>query len=782
MRLVYVALGWTIGLWLAAALSLPLWFWLGSAALSGGLLYYAWHQPRRVLYIALCAVWVGGWRYSLIPQSSDVARYNDQGGVQIEGVVTSEPDMRDDRVQLRVEAAYIYREGAWYATSGIVLVNAPRTTAATYGATILATGILITPPEFDTFSYRDYLARSGVYSVLQDALVEVTAQNDGFPLWQGLYTLKAHAQTAIAHHLPEPSAALLTGILLGNERGIPPDLNAAFQRVGAAHIIAISGFNMALISGVVMRLLQSTPLNKKWAAAGGIAFLVVYTLLVGASAGVVRAAIMSSLLIIAPLFERRTFVSASLALVLLLLTLHNPFALWDIGFQLSFLAVVGLALYAEPIGTRLEALLLAFFPRAWVSFGKVWLNEPLVASVAAQILTLPLLILYFQRLSLVALIVGVLILPVQAVLLYLGALATLIVAIVPPVAQVLYWLTLLPLNWTITIVREFARLPLADVAVTLDPRLLALWIGGLMSGAAIGAVRPAWFVRLSRALRRRAVFHTLIGSSAALGILLAIIVASRPDGKLHVYFLDVGHSNAVLLQTPQGAHILIDGGRLPSRLLSALGAILPFHDRTLEMLILTQPDLNDVSALATVLERYSVAVILTNGQPNNDPDFAALNTQMARSPQVTVTAGYQIQLSDEVWLEVLAPPTPPDLTTALNDAALVLRVRYGEVAFLLTGDVSAEAQTRLLAAVPDVTATVLQLPQHGTPNSLTAELLAAVQPSVLVAQIAQPNFRNDPDPQVLALLPPDRPLFRTDERGMLHFATDGDTLTLYTGR
>jgi competence protein ComEC len=266
-----------------------------------------------------------------------------------------------------------------------------------------------------------------------------------------------------------------------------------------------------------------------------------------------------------------------------------------------------------------------------------------------------------------------------------------------------------------------------------------------------------------------------------MAVLLGASFLSRPDGLLHVWLLDVGHSNAVLMQTPAGAHVLVDGGSFPSRLLTALGDRMPFYDREIETLVLTQPDANNYSALAAVVNRYDVGVVLMNGQPNLSPEFATLQAYFAPQDVIPVRAGYRLVVADGVTLEVLHPQTTPDINDSLDDQALVLRVLYGDVSFLLTGDISISGQQALLDAGQWPQSAAMQLPQHGAIRSLSDEFLSAAQPQVVLLQADASNRRGDPDPDTLAMLN-DVPIYRTDEHGKLHLWTDGVKLWAQTGR
>ncbi|MGJ3238449.1 MAG: ComEC/Rec2 family competence protein [Anaerolineae bacterium] len=777
MRIVYLAIGWVVGILLATTFSalVPL-FWLAMLGVFAFALSFFRHTRYSLLMAIAFAIALGGFRYTLVPQTSDLARYHAVGGATVEGVVIAEPDYRDDRLQIRLAVETIQFGAESYLTSGNLLVNAPPLTRVNYGDRLRVTGELSTPAVFDTFSYADYLARQGVFSLMDRASVQLVNNGEGHPFFRAIFSVKHHLMTLIESAMPDPEASLLKGILLGNERGIDPQLAEDFTRVGASHVIAISGFNMAIIAGLVMGLLEKPFRKRKWIATLiGITVVTIYTLLVGANAAVVRAAIMSSLLVIAPQLNRRTYVPASLAFVALLMSMHQPLVLWDISFQLSFFAVLGLALFTQPFERWFSHFIYAVVPRPFAQPTINFFNEPLVVSLAAMIMTLPLIVLYFGRLSLVSLIVNLLIVPVQALLLLCGGLAVIIALIAPSFAQILFWLDMLLLRWTIGVVRFFGDFVYADVAISLHPTFVWGLFAFVIGGAIVNATRPRWSDVLARWIRTQPLLPTMGLVSAGIVALMISMWFSRPDGQLHVWFLDAGHSNAVLIQTPSGDQILVDGGRFPSRLLTAIGDRVPFYDRTLELVIATHPDEFDLGALPAVLRRYDAGVILTNGQPNLGDAYAEIESAFGSAEVLSVTAGYEVLFDDGTRVEILHPTETPTLSDGLGDGMLVLRVSYGDVSFLLTSDANINAQRAVLDSGQWLGASVLQLPQHATARSLDEAFYQAVQPQVVVVQYDPTNRRGDPDADVLAVVV-DAVVFTTGETGPRHLWTDGRTL------
>lgn len=782
MRLILVTVAWVLGISLARQLTAAdAIYWLPLCAVTLAVAFVFRNHQHRWAAFALLSLCIGGWRQASLPRTSALAQHNDSHGA-VTGIVIAEPVVREDRVQLRLAAEEIFVNAKTVETSGLVLIESYTTRAPAYGDRIRATGALATPATWDSFSYADYLGRQGVFTIMQNAAIEVIGAGYGSPIHAALLRFKGAAHRQIERALPDPQAALLAGIVLGKEQGIAPQLEEDFRRVGASHIVAISGFNMVIISAIVMRVAGGLLGERKTTAAVlAIAFIFVYSVLVGATGGILRAALMSSLLVIGENLKRKTFVPASLAFATLLLSFLDPGVLLDVGFQLSFCAVLGLGLFADPLSSRFRRLLDSVLPNNVARWTHSALNEPLVVSLAAQISTLPLILLYFGRLSLAALPVNLLIVPVQSAILLLGLLAIVVSFIAPVVGTALFWAVLIFLSWSIAVVRAFAQLEFADLALHVDGRLIQLYYLLMLGGAMVAAARPPIWNRLLDLINRRRL-RTALGTAASLAlILLTAVFLSRPDGRLRVWFLDMGHSNAVLLQTPAGTQMLVDGGRFPSRLLTAIGDRLPFYDREIEILAITHPDEWDISAISAVLDRYTVGVALMNGQPNRTEAYQEIRRRLIEAgiPQLSARAGYTIDMGDGVVVDVLHPQETPRITDALGDHVMALRVSFGEVSFLLPSDVNRSGQQSMLEAGVWPLADVMQIPDHGSARSLDSQFLAAVQPQIAILQSDIANRRDDPHPDTMLefseLIESGR-VFRTDEIGAIQLSTDGRTV------
>ncbi len=592
MTLVYVVVAWSIGISLASSVKYfgAGWPWFIAAGAVSILLMRRETVGRRV-GLCLIALGAGAWRFESVQPhftDADLVTYNDRGSAEMVGVVIDDPEVRDNAIRLRVEMQSI-RQGRQpeKAVHGLALINAERSGSYAYGDKLNIRAEPLTPPTFDDFSYREYLARSGVYTFAIRSSIKVLAHGQGSPIRAALFDIRHRSHQLINRLLPSPQSALLTGILLGVDDDMAPEISDAFNQTGTTHIIAISGSNITIIAGILMAMLSRLT-DKRLAAALMIVGIGVYTIFVGASPSVVRAAIMGSLAIIAQRLGRPGDGLTMLGVSVWVMTALNPMTLFDLGLLLSSAATLGLILYTEPLSRLLSRIMARLFAANTAGRVTALLSDAMLMTVAAQITTLPIIFLAFGRLSVLSFVVNMLVVPVQPPIMSLGILSVVAGAIWFPAGQFVAWLVAIPLTWSLAIIRAAAQLPGASVPITVEPLYVAIYYI-LLFGVTFVLSQPledrqAIIARLRKAAAAPAV--GILGIAIA-GLLWAMALA-RPDGKLHVWYLAVGEGNAVLIQTPNGAHLLIDGGENPTRLRAALGDHLPFYKRDLDMLIITQ--------------------------------------------------------------------------------------------------------------------------------------------------------------------------------------------------
>ena len=799
--LVLVAVAWGIGLSLAHYLLAP--SGVGPAAL----LILAvlpltatvlWWRDRSMRLSGICslALLAGVLRYQVaLPNWTDqtfVAHYNDSGWLAVEGVVRDYPDVRDTWTNLRLSAELIEVNGQAYPVHGTILIRAPRFPEYGYGDRLLVSGLMETPPEFEGFSYEEYLARQGIYSFIGRPRVELMAEGQGSPIKTAVYAVKERARTTIARLVAEPEASLLQGIVLGVRASIPRDLYDLFNATGTSHILVISGANLTIIAALFSRVFGRL-LGKRrafWFTMGGIGL---YVLLVGAEPAVARAALMAGLYLTALYLGRQATAYVSLCASGLLLTAINSFELWDVGFQLSFAATLGLILFTPALDRFFERGLERVLPQERAKKLVRYLNDLLIVTLAAQILTLPLMLYHFGRVSLVAPLANLLILPAQPAIMIVGGLAT-VIGLIPflqPVAQLLFWIPWLGLAYTTAIVRWLATWPLASVQIgAARAGRLAVYYCLLLAAVwafSQGYDRRLWHWVAPRLSRR---FTTVIlGMLPVAAILIWLAALRLPDGRLHVAFLDVGEGDAILITTPRGQQILVDGGPSPTALISALGHEMPFWDRSLDLVVMTHADADHITGLVEVLRRYRVGGWLDNGRSEEHTIYAECQQELNKEnvPQNLVNAGARIDLGDGIFMTALNPVTPsnpaPNTQADANDQSVVMRLTWGQGSILLTGDIGGEAESSLLRSGQPLSANVLKVAHHGSDGSSSTAFLTAVKPSYAVISAGADNRFNHPATAVLdRLAQVGVTILRTDQVGTIELITDGERWWVKTER
>jgi competence protein ComEC len=768
MLLVYLAVAWTAGIAVASLFSAPIEIWLVWLAFAFGLLLIWWRDKfLRLIHVCLLFLLLGALRQIVaLPHFDEhhLAYYNERGVVAITGVVSDPPDVRDTTTHVRVQASRIRVDNQWrILNEGLVLVYVPRETQVQYGDQVQVYGALTTPPEYDDFSYKDYLARQGVHSLIRYARLDVNEHDQGNPFFAALYKFRDSALETIYKILPDPSASLLAGILLGIDSGIPRDVKDAFSATNTAHIIAISGFNISIIAGILLTITRRL-MRQLLATLIVILGLIAYTLFVGASASVVRAAVMGILSVLALQYGRQNDALNALAASAFAMTLWNPFTLFDMGFQLSFLATMGLILYVTPLSHAFEKFFARFVAGEHAKQIVGVLNDSFIVTLAAQITTTPLIVFAFHRMSLVGLLTNLIVLPVQPQVMIIGGIATIAAMIFMPLGQIIAWVAWAFLEFTIVVVQWTASLPFAAIPVgRFDVFILTLYYVVLF-----GVTLTDWRALLKRISLRPAL---AIGVALVVGMWMWSVALTAPDDKAHIEFIDAG-SAATLVRTPSGARILIDGGSNPSTVVSTLGERMPFWERTVDLIVLTNGDDDHVAGLVPVLERYDVKQII-QATPPTKPTAAYLKWRdliaQKHIPTLTAQPGLIVQLDRDVILEIAYTNDDP------KNGYLVAELRTGNFATLFADSATLDDQDNLQSSEADVASTIIV-----APSKIVPELVETTNPQFAI-WFGTSGTRGKPSADWLSAFV-SVTILNTDERGNIEFVTDGQALSVRTTR
>jgi competence protein ComEC len=793
VAIVYLSCAWVAGILLGSKFNLPL------ACLFFGLLplplLLIFHQHKKpVILSSLClVVLLGGAIYfqARLPAVSEdsLQFYNDQGIVEVKGVVAQDPDVGDKATSLSLSAQEIKTAEEWRQVSGTALLTVPRYPAFHYGDELLVKGKMETPPRLDGFDYQNYLAHQEIYSLMRYPRVEVLATGKGAKPLEWIYSLRARLSQTLAQVLPEPPASLAQGIILGIRTNIPESLQDEFVRTGTAHILAISGINLTIVAGILVSLGIWAFGRRRyiyiWVA---LAIIWLYTLLTGLHPSALRAAIMVSLFLAADLLGRQRSGLIGLFLAAAIMVGVSPQVLWDASFQMSFVAMTGLIFICPPLQSLgRKAVTATLGGEGTLPRVANVLTDSFSVSLGAVLAVWPLTAYYFGIISWVGPLATFLALPVLPAIIVSGVLAGVFGLVLIPLGQAISWLTWLFLSYLLVVIKVFALVPQSAIRIASpEVSLLAIYypLLALALWASSQRKRLAELMSKAAAFIARLPMKWVVPCLLVIATLVWLTAATMPDNRLQVSFLNVGQGDAILIQKGT-QQILVDGGPSPQAIGLELGKKMPFWDRTIDLVVLTHPEADHLTGLVEVLKRYKVKNILSANLTGESPLYSEwLSLVETRDIKCTLAqAGQHFDFGPEVAIEVLNPQTPLLTGTAsdMNTNSVVLRLTMGQVSFLLTADITQTAEFELITRRANLDSTVLKVAHHGSGTSTSPEFLAMVNPQLAVISVGRDNTFGLPNREVVDRLEqklgPEN-VYRTDEDGTIEFITDGERLWL----
>ncbi|MEM6645404.1 MAG: DNA internalization-related competence protein ComEC/Rec2 [Bacteroidota bacterium] len=624
------------------------------------------------------------------------------------------------------------------------------------------------PADFD---YGRYLWLEKIAgTVWLDTVPQIT-QRATWSVRQHVRSLQERIRHHVRQHVASAEAQALTlALLLGERSGLADETRSAFTSTGLAHLLAVSGLHVMLVGFVLYRLLGSLLARTAWSwrARQGIrtmltlGVLVVYLLLTGASTSVVRAVVMTALLLGTTLVHRPHLSLNALGLAALLLLIAKPGALFQAGFQLSFAAVSGIVVFYPLIMPALPGL-------GRLPMGKA-IAESTTVTMAATWTTAPVLLVHFGYVPLAGLLLNLIAIPLTAALLLASLLLTTLGAI-PGLGEAFGAAIELAAH-SLTTLAQHGQATMAWATLRLTPDEYGLLLPLLLAIAATALwTAPRWRWRLG------------LSAMAAYVVLIAAPLVQTPS--VSILFFDVGHGDAALLSFPDDRHILIDTGGYAGRSTHAERTLLPHFERYgithLDAVVISHPHADHDGGLATLLDAIPINRIIYNGEAG-DRELASLAYQkadLAAIPLQSVRAGDTLSLSRHVQTRVLWPPMN-DAYLSANNQSLVLQMFYRDVALLFLGDVEGIAEMHIAEQFgQSLSSTLVKVAHHGSRTSSQPALVAAMAhhntQAVISADRGHRYGLPDEDVEQRWMHHGIRP-FVTSDHGALWFTTDGDTV------
>ncbi len=353
-------------------------------------------SPSKTLALILAVFCFGVFIFTLFPQDPPSVADVPGSAVRVEGIVRAEVERRVDgqRVVLD-EVSY-----ADQAKEGKLLVWTALYPEVEYGDSLVFNCRVERPIAFEGFAYDRYLATKGIYAVCFQPQYTDVHPSTSWSMVGAILTIKSFAIDTLRDVLHEPHSSFLSGLLFGGSTALSGDLKDDFRATGTSHILAASGYNVSIFSVTFLAFIMATRLGRRRGLILTTILLALYVIIAGASAAVVRAGIMGLLVVVGKWISRKAYMLNVMLLTASLMLAFNPFLLYDVGFQLSFVATIAIVTLTKPWSEKLD-----FVPDV------IGLREAFAGSLAATVLTLPIILWHFGTVSLVSAFANLLVLP-----------------------------------------------------------------------------------------------------------------------------------------------------------------------------------------------------------------------------------------------------------------------------------------------------------------------------------------------------------------------------------
>lgn len=631
----------------------------------------------------------------------------------------------------------------------IIYINKNNNKLFKYGDLIKIQGEYSSPQtarNYKGFDYSQYLKTLKIYGIIKIEEANLLKENDLNFVLISINNLKQKMIDHANKNMPQKTANLLLGLLIGQKDNIQEDIIKSFRTANLSHILAVSGAHTSYIILGLTYIITKSKAPRRIGYIITIIILLVFIIITGASYSVIRACIMSIITISAKLFYKKENFFISICVSLFIILIQNPFAINDIGLKLSFLGTIGIIVFNKNITE--------FFIRIKI---KENIAKVLSLTLSAQLMIMPITILNFNTFSLTFFISNILASPLLGIIIILGFIAIFVSFVLNPISKILFFVLNLFLELLIFISEIVTKIPGSSILVktpnlvfVITYYILILFINYffIIKKNPIRRFQKK-IIKICTIKNIKRIIKIIARIFLIISFLTMLVRVINPT--LKIYFIDVGQGDCTLIITPKGKKILIDGGEGKNEIL--LPYLLDRGINKIDYIIISHFDSDHCNGLIEVMEKIKVGKVIVSKQPEESEEYRNISEIIKQKniEAYVVKAQDRITIEKDLYINILNPAGKLEFKD-LNNNAIVAKLIYKNFSMLFTGDIEKAEENIAQKYKNNLKSTILKVAHHGSKTSTNEEFLKYVEPQIALIGVGENNKFGHPNQQTIEKL------------------------------
>lgn len=718
----------------------------------------------------LISLVISNLQITLLEKSFSEKYKNIGENLEIVGTVISNPIDKEYKNQYTLKVEKI-DENKKYQNTNLQLNVKKEKENLSYGDKIIVKGNFeeaSTARNEGGFNYKQYLKTKKIYGIVtvDKKDVKVVNKNNTNIIELLANKVRNSMKGKIEQNLTDATSGLLSGMLIGDKSNLPKEIQEDFRNSSLSHILAISGMHVSYVMLGITVLISKMKFSKKISKMITIVILLFFIILTGKTASVERACFMSVYAILASLLHKRANVLASISISILIILIINPYSILDIGLQLSYGGTLGIVLIYSILKkckkSKKEKAKENKFQKL-IQKIKEKILDIIRITVSANLVIFPIILYQYNTMSFTFIISNLLISSIIGIIIILGFISVFTSYVFMPLAKIMFFLTQILLNILAQTAHLCAKIPFSKVYFP-TPKIYVIIIYYLFLIYIILAKRN--IISVKKISKKIFIIFIIIV------IILNLIVKVIPK-EFTISFIDVGQGDSMLISTPRGKRILVDGGGTRDSENFDVGrqTLIPYllnkGITKLDYIVISHFDSDHATGVAQILGKIDVSsIILTRQLEENDIYRHILSIAKEKKIKLIYVKEGDVLKIGGIKISIIHPENKLMINNPMNNNSIVCKVEYNSFSMLLTGDIEMEAEELILRKNINLKADVLKVAHHGSKTSTTGEFLKAINPKVALIGVGKNNNFGHPSNEVIQRLKENGTrIYRTDENG-----------------